>query len=196
MALLTLFCIGVYNWLGASLVAQQWRICLQCCRPGFHPWVRKIPWRRAWQSTLVLLPREPHGQRNLAVCSPQGRTELDTTAAAAAAKLINKQRCDVSGEQRGDSATHIHAPFSPKLPTHLNRHITLSRFPCAIYAVGPCWLSILNTAVCTYPSQTPNYPFPPSSPPPPWPWQPEVCCLSLWVSVLSSFVSFLFRLHI
>ena len=26
-------------------------ICLQCRRPGFHPWVRKIPWRSAWQST-------------------------------------------------------------------------------------------------------------------------------------------------
>ena len=58
------------------------------CKPEFNPCLGKILWRRAWQSTLVLLPREPHGQRNLAVCSPQGRTELDTTAAAAA-KLIN-----------------------------------------------------------------------------------------------------------
>ena len=39
-------------------------------RPGFDPWVRKIPWRRAWQATLVLLPRELHGQRSLAGCSP------------------------------------------------------------------------------------------------------------------------------
>ena len=22
--------------------------CLQCGRPGFNPWVRKIPWRRKW----------------------------------------------------------------------------------------------------------------------------------------------------
>ena len=27
------------------------RICLQCGRPGLDPWVRKIPWRRAWQPT-------------------------------------------------------------------------------------------------------------------------------------------------
>jgi len=27
-------------------------------RPGFHPWVRKIPWRRAWQLTPVFLPGE------------------------------------------------------------------------------------------------------------------------------------------
>ena len=55
-----------YIW--ASLVAQQWRICLQhrrCRRCGFNPWVRKIPWRKAWQFTPVLLPRESHGQRSL-----------------------------------------------------------------------------------------------------------------------------------
>ena len=45
------------------MVAQWSRICLQCRRPGFDPWVGKIPWRRAWQPTLVILPRESHGQR-------------------------------------------------------------------------------------------------------------------------------------
>ena len=25
---------------------------------GFHPWVGKMPWRRAWQPTPVFLPRE------------------------------------------------------------------------------------------------------------------------------------------
>ena len=32
---------------------------------GFSPWVGKIPWRRAWPSTLVFLSGESHGQRNL-----------------------------------------------------------------------------------------------------------------------------------
>ena len=32
----------------------------------FDPWVRKIPWRRAWQPILVFLPGEAHGQRSLA----------------------------------------------------------------------------------------------------------------------------------
>ena len=27
-------------------------------RPGFDPWVGKIPWRRAWPCTPVFLPRE------------------------------------------------------------------------------------------------------------------------------------------
>ena len=31
------------------------RICPQCERPRFHPWVRKIPWRREWQPTPVFL---------------------------------------------------------------------------------------------------------------------------------------------
>ena len=33
----------------------QWlssKICLQCKRPGFYPWVGKIRWRREWQPTL------------------------------------------------------------------------------------------------------------------------------------------------
>jgi len=30
----------------------------QCGRPGFHPWVGKTPWRRAWQPTPVFWPGE------------------------------------------------------------------------------------------------------------------------------------------
>ena len=39
-------------------------------RCGFNPSVGKIPWRRAWQPTLVFLPGESHGQRSLAGYSP------------------------------------------------------------------------------------------------------------------------------
>ena len=39
---------------------------------GFDPWVGKISWRRAWQPTLVFLPREAHGQRSLVGCSLWG----------------------------------------------------------------------------------------------------------------------------
>ena len=42
-------------------------IC-QCRRPGFDPWVKKIPWRRAWQSTPVFSPGESRGQRSPAGC--------------------------------------------------------------------------------------------------------------------------------
>ena len=48
-------------------------------RLGFDPWVRKIPWRRAWQPTPVFLPGESHGQRSLVGCGPWGHKELDMT---------------------------------------------------------------------------------------------------------------------
>ena len=54
-------------------------VCLQCRRPGFDPWVGKIPWRRKWQPTPVFLPGESHGQRSLVVYSPRGSKESDTT---------------------------------------------------------------------------------------------------------------------
>ena len=31
---------------------------------GFHPWIRKIPWRRAWQPIPVFFPEESLGQRS------------------------------------------------------------------------------------------------------------------------------------
>ena len=42
------------------------------------PW-RKSPWRRAWQPTLIFLPRESHGQRSLEGYSPWGRKESGMT---------------------------------------------------------------------------------------------------------------------
>ena len=54
-------------------------VCLQCGRPGFDPWVGKIPWRRKWQPTPVLLPGKSHGQRSLVGCSPWGLEESDMT---------------------------------------------------------------------------------------------------------------------
>ena len=60
----------------ASLVAQMVKNPLVICgKPGFDPWVWKIPWRRAWQTTLVFLPRESHGQRSLVGYSPWGCKE-------------------------------------------------------------------------------------------------------------------------
>ena len=50
-------------------------------RDGFNPWVRKVPWRRAWQLTPVFLPLESHGQRGLMGYSPQAHKEKDTTEA-------------------------------------------------------------------------------------------------------------------
>ena len=48
---------------GASQVAQWSGIRLQCRRCKFRPWVEKIPWRRQWQLTPVILPGKSHGQK-------------------------------------------------------------------------------------------------------------------------------------
>ena len=44
--------------------------CRSHRRHGFDPWVRKIPWRGAWQHTAVCLPGETHGLRSLVGYSP------------------------------------------------------------------------------------------------------------------------------
>ena len=51
----------------------------QCRRPGFNPWVGKIPWRSKWQPIPVFLPGKSHGQRSLAGYSLWSLKELDTT---------------------------------------------------------------------------------------------------------------------
>ena len=43
----------------------------RCKGLRFDPWVKKISWRRAWQSIPVFLPRESHGQRSLVGYSPK-----------------------------------------------------------------------------------------------------------------------------
>ena len=63
-----------------ALWGFRWQsVCLQCGGPGFEPWVGKIPWRRKWQPTSVLLPGESYGQRSLVGYSPWGHTESDMT---------------------------------------------------------------------------------------------------------------------
>ena len=69
-------------WLGFPGGATGKEPTCQCkrhkrCR--FYPWVRKIPWRRAWQPTLVFLPGESHRQRRLASYNPWGCKESNTT---------------------------------------------------------------------------------------------------------------------
>ena len=53
-------------WLGGKVSTCQ------CRRHGCNLWVRKIPWRRKWQFSLVFLPGKSYGQKSLAYCSPWG----------------------------------------------------------------------------------------------------------------------------
>ena len=67
--LLYLLCFYFPDGSGGKELAHQYRRLNRC---GFNPWVRKIPWRRKWQPTLVFLPEKFHGQRSLVNYSPWG----------------------------------------------------------------------------------------------------------------------------
>ena len=63
----------------ASLVAQTVKHLPAMRETRFNSWVGKIPWRRKWQPTPVLLPGKLHGLRSLVGYSPWGHKESDTT---------------------------------------------------------------------------------------------------------------------
>ena len=60
----------IWSFLGGASGKELACQCRRCKRHGFNPWVRKIPWRRAWQPTRVLLPGEFQGERSLVGYSP------------------------------------------------------------------------------------------------------------------------------
>ena len=72
--------VGLPRWLCGKESACQ------CRRGRLHPWVRKTPWRRKWQSTPVFLPGKSHG---LASYSPRGHKRFGHD-------LVTKQICRVS----------------------------------------------------------------------------------------------------
>jgi len=93
--------------------------------------------RGAWQTTV-------HGV---------ARVRYDSMTKKQQQQLINNVLID-SGEYQRDSVIHIHVSSLLQTPLSSKRpHNIAQSSPC--YTVGPCWLSILNTAVCTCQSQTP-----------------------------------------
>ena len=68
--------------------------CRRQKRRGFDPWVRKIPCRRAWQPTPVVLPRESHEQRSLADYSlrvAKSQTRLKQLSTHAGSHIIHAE---------------------------------------------------------------------------------------------------------
>ena len=84
-------CIRV-GFPGGAIGKEPTCQCRRPKRPGFNPWVKKIPWRREWLPTSVFLPGESHGQRSLVGYTPEGRKESDT---------LKRLSTHASGWQRG-----------------------------------------------------------------------------------------------
>ena len=76
--MIVLFGVAYEIWRTSQVVPSGKEPACQCRRNerhGFNPWVRKIPWRRAWQPTPVFFRGESHRQRTLAGYSPQSHKQ-------------------------------------------------------------------------------------------------------------------------
>ena len=94
-------------------------------RPRFDPWVGKIPWWRAWQPTLVILPGESHGTEEPGRLQSTGMRRVGHNWAVKAAWT-----CPPSG-----TLSH---------PSRLAQSLGLSSL---IHIVNFHWPSILHTVV-------------------------------------------------
>ena len=88
-------------------------------RCKFNPWVGKIPWRRAWQPTPVLLPGEFHGRRSLADYRLWGHKGSDTTKQPITALLSSVQFSSVA--QSCPTLCNPRNRSMPGLPVHHQR---------------------------------------------------------------------------
>ena len=95
---------AVPNGWKASLVAQMVNVCLQCGRPGFDPWVGKIPWRRKWHPTPAFSPGKFHGLRSLVGYSPRDCKELDMTEQLHFKWLEQSKAGEWVGNEAGEAA--------------------------------------------------------------------------------------------
>ena len=80
--------------------SQRKGICLWCRRRRFSLWVEKIPRRRKWQPTPVLLPGESHGQRSREGYSPWGHRVRNDWATKLPPPTISKDK-GAEGQLRG-----------------------------------------------------------------------------------------------
>ena len=104
---------------GKELTCQ----CRRHKRFGFSPWVRKIPWKRAWQPTPVFLPGESHGQRSLVGYCPWSHKELDTAEATQYISMhITLQICCRSWNKKLKQQITLNFYFSNFLTSPLHNY--------------------------------------------------------------------------
>ena len=85
--------------------------CSRYKRCSFDSWVRKIPWRRIWQPTPVLLPGESCAWRSLMGYSLWGLKELDMAEMTwhSAAQFVKGFPCVSVGKESTCSADRLHS---------------------------------------------------------------------------------------
>ena len=89
--ILAIFQVKLLRWHSGKESTCQSRGC------RFAPWVRKIPWRRKWQPTPVLLPGESHGGRSLVGYYSIGLQRVGHDGATSLSSLSFTYRMDGQG---------------------------------------------------------------------------------------------------
>ena len=125
----------------ASLVAQMVQSLPAVWETRVQFLGQEIPWRRTWQTTPVILPGKSHGRRSLAVYSPWGPKESDTTEATSLSLSRMNDRNEQRPFKKNWTAEHTECPGVQEEPCKdaLNvSRLQLSQ-TCCQPAVGP-WL--------------------------------------------------------
>ena len=89
----------------------------------FNPWIRKIPWRRKWQSILIFLPGKSRGQRSLAGYSPWGHNGVrqDLATKVLQIQLHNKSFHFSKAWEKCPSTAHLLTAISKTAKTEQSR---------------------------------------------------------------------------
>ena len=132
-------------------VAQQLRICLQCRRGRFAPWIGKILFRRKWQLTLGFLPGKSHGQRSPVGHSPWGRErvrrDLATEQQQHVISVILPSPVFSRGKSHGRRSLAGYSPWGRResdTTEQLQFALTLLREVCGLPGTHSCHLRIFD----------------------------------------------------
>ena len=99
------------------------------CRLRFHPWIRKIPWRRKWQPTPVFLRGKSHGQKSMECYSSWGHRRVGHD-------LASKQQQQRRENKRRKGLEQFNVDYDA-ISTSISRWWTASIFQ-NLLMISPC----------------------------------------------------------